>query len=101
MSEPHTEPLIFDDIDFENEIVEVNDMGQFIALMQDWHAKQVATVHHFTEIPPGVEVQVEGEEPFELEGDTLKGFKLGINMALSYLGELPFYAQGDIHGTNH
>ena len=101
MSEPHTEPPIFDDIDFENEIVEVNDMGQFIALMQDWHATQVATVHHFTEMPSGVEVQVEGEEPFLLEGDTLKGFQLGIHMALSYLGELPFYAQGDMNGPCH
>lgn len=83
------------------EIIQISDMGQFIALMQDWHAKQVATVHHFTEIPPGVEVQVEGEEPFLLEGDTLKGFNLGINMALSYLGELPFYAQGSANATQH
>ena len=84
-----------------NEIVHVSDMGQFIALMQDWHTEQVATVHHFLEVPPGIEVQVEGEEPFQLEGDLLKGFKLGIQMALSYLGELPFYAQGDTHGTQH
>ena len=83
------------------ESVNISDMGQFITLMQDWHAKQVATVHHFTEIPPGVEVQVEGEEPFLLEGDTLKGFNLGINMALSYLGELPFYAQGSANATQH
>lgn len=83
------------------EIVQVSNMSQFIALMQDWHATQVATVHHFTEMPSGVEVQVEGEEPFELEGDTLKGFKLGINMALSYLGELPFYAQGSANATQH
>ena len=84
-----------------NEIVHVSDMGQFITLMQDWHTQQVATVHHFLEVPPGIEVQVEGEEPFQLEGDLLKGFKLGIQMALSYLGELPFYAQGDTHGTQH
>ena len=84
-----------------NEIVHVSDMGQFVALMQDWHAKQVATVRHLMEIPSGVEVQVEDEETFPLEGDTLKGFKLGIQMALSYLGELPFYAQGDTHGTQH
>ena len=84
-----------------NEIVHVSDMGQFIALMQDWHTQQVATVRHFMEIPSGVEVQVEDEETFPLEGDTLKGFKLGIQMALMYLGELPFYAQGDTHGTQH
>ena len=84
-----------------NEIVQISDMRQFIALMQDWHTQQVATVRHFMEIPSGVEVQVEDEETFPLEGDTLKGFKLGIQMALSYLGELPFYAQGDTHGTQH
>ena len=84
-----------------NEIVHVSDMGQFITLMQDWHTEQVATVHHFLEVPPGIEVQVEGEEPFQLEGDLLKGFKLGIQMALSYLGELPFSPQGDTHGTQH
>lgn len=84
-----------------NEIVQISDMGQFIALMQDWHTQQVATVRHFMEIPSGVEVQVEDEETFPLEGDTLKGFKLGINMALSYLGELPFYAQGSANATQH
>ena len=87
--------------DQEDEIIQISDMGQFIALMQDWHAKQVATVHHFTEIPPGVEVDMEGEAPFVLDGEILKGFKLGITMALSYLGELPFYAQGDVNGPCH
>ena len=84
-----------------NEIVHISDMGQFITLMQDWHTDQVATVQHFLEVPSGIEVQIEGEPNFLLEGDILKGFKLGIQMALSYLGELPFYAQGSEDATKH
>lgn len=102
MSDPQVEATTpTEEGDGPPEIVHVSDMNQFVGLMQDWHSQQVATVHHFTEIPSGVEVQVEDEPPFTLEGDTLKGFKLGIQMALSYLGTLPFYAQGSANATQH
>ena len=101
MMPPQTDLPTEDTEDSPTEIVNISDMGQFIALMQDWHSNQVATVHHFLEVPSGIEVQIEGEPSFNLEGDILKGFKLGIQMALSYLGELPFYAQGSEDAAKH
>lgn len=68
----------------------VTELREFIPLLQDWHARQVKTVEHFFTVPEGQVVEIEGEPEFALEGDTLKGFKLGLSIALSYLGQLPF-----------
>lgn len=76
-----------------NKLVQINDLDTFIQLLAAWHQKQVATIQHLYEVPPGTEVVVEGSEPFKMEGDILKGFQLGINMAMQYLGTLPFEAE--------
>lgn len=70
--------------------VAITDLDTFIQLLTAWHAKQVATVQHIYEVPVGTEAVIEGEEPFKMEGDILKGFRLGIDMAMQYLGTLPF-----------
>ena len=69
----------------------ITELEEFVPLLADWHQRQVATVLHFQNVPPGMEVQVEGEEEtLILEGKTLEGFRMGISLALSYLGKLPF-----------
>lgn len=69
----------------------ITELEEFVPLLADWHQRQVATVLHFQNVPPGMEVQMEGEEEtLILEGKTLEGFRMGISLALSYLGKLPF-----------
>lgn len=103
MSEQQINTAVSDSADEKEveEIVHVSNMHDFIMLMQDWHAKQVATIEHFNEIPPGTEVAIEGEESFKLEGNARRGFQLGLSMALSYLGTLPFSAELDPDAIRH
>ena len=69
----------------------ITELGEFVSLLADWHQRQVATVLHFQNVPPSTKVQMEDEEEtLILEGKTLKGFRMGISLALSYLGKLPF-----------
>ena len=68
----------------------VTDLDQFIGMLTHWHERQLATVQHLYEVPEGVEVQEEDGQPFKLEGDVLRAFKLGLQMATEYLGVLPF-----------
>lgn len=68
----------------------VESLGEFITLLQTWHTKQIRTVEHFMNVPVGQEVEIEGEPSFTLEGESLKGFHLGLTIALHYLGTLPF-----------
>lgn len=85
----------FDDEDTQNHLDEplfVTTLGDFIPLLQAWHDRQVKTVEHFSNVPEGQEVEIEGEPAFKLEGDAMRGFQLGLSIALSYLGQLPFSA---------
>lgn len=75
------------------EMLDVADMGQFIALLKAWHFKQVATLEHMKNIPTGTEVTAEDEAPFTLEGDTMRAFQMGIDISLAHLGVLPFAAE--------
>lgn len=83
-------------------VIDVQDLGQFVAMLQAWHKKQVATLRHMTTIPVGTQVQVEGEPDLELDGDVYRGYVMGINIALAHLGELPFNAEFvDPDATKH
>ena len=73
--------------------IQVEGLDEFIPLLLEWHQKQVAIVKHLMTVPEGIEVEVEGNEPFTLAGDTLRAFKMGLDMSLHYLGELPFAAE--------
>ena len=78
------------------ELLAVMDLDHFIALLTDWHNRQVATVKHLNNAPQGIKILIgEGEEAKEktLEGEFLEGFQLGIGLALNYLGTLPFMAE--------
>lgn len=79
--------------DIDDEIVPVEDLHKFVDLLVSWHLRRVAICHHFKDIPVGSEIQIEDEEVIVMEGPFLDGFKLGIDMALNQLGELPFVAQ--------
>ena len=74
------------------ELLPVTDLTQCIEVITNWHQVQLATIQHFHEIPPGTEVEVDGI-PLKLEGDVLKGFQVGIQTCMNYLGTLPFEAE--------
>lgn len=70
--------------------VEVESLDMFVKLLSSWHNRKVAVLEHLLKLQGGIEMQV-GEEPsFMLEGDILKGFHAGVNMALMEFGTLPF-----------
>ena len=78
------------------ELLAVNDLDHFITLLTDWHNKQVATIKHLQQVPDGIKVVIgEGAEAQEklMEGDFRDGFTLGLDLALNYLGTLPFMAE--------
>lgn len=69
---------------------QIQSVDEFGGLLFNWHNKQVATVRHFLDVPVGTEVKVGDTEEIVLDGNTLKGYKLGLELALHYLGTLPF-----------
>ena len=71
------------------ETVEVEDLNQFVALLTGWHTNQVAAIRHMLSLPEGATFAVDDKE-LVMVGDTLKGFKLGLEMALMQVGTLPF-----------
>lgn len=80
----------------------IESIDQFGELVTNWHTNAVSTLKHMLDVPTGMEVVIEGEDPFKMEGDIQRGYKLGINIALTYLGALPFSA-GDVpdESTHH
>ena len=76
------------------EMLFITELADFVPILADWHQRQVATVLHFQDVPSGMEVKVEGEEEaLVLEGKVLDGLRMGISLALSYLGRLPFVSE--------
>jgi len=78
------------------DLVAVDDLDHFIALLTDWHSRQVVTVKHLREVPAGMQMIIgDGEDAKEmkLEGERLEGFQLGLDLALNFLGTLPFMAE--------
>ena len=79
-----------------SELLAVTDLDHFITLLTDWHNRQVATVKHLREVPAGMQMIIgDGEDAKEmkLEGERLEGFQLGLDLALNFLGTLPFMAE--------
>lgn len=76
------------------EIINIDSLDKFVKALQMWHSNKVALVKHMKDIPTGTEVSSDNSpEVFTLEGDMLKGFILGLDVALSELGKLPFEAE--------
>lgn len=72
--------------------IEIEDLTQFVRMLSAWHGQKVKTLEHMLEVPDGTEMVVTGDEPYTaiMTGDTLVGFKAGLQLALMELGTLPF-----------
>ena len=74
-----------------------DNLDQFVQVLTIWHADRCKAAQHLLTIPEGSEFEVgnEGEEQTKivLTGDALAAFKLGIQMVMMELGELPFVAE--------
>jgi hypothetical protein len=77
------------------ETVVVQDIDQFIQLLNGWHQDKVKTLEHMLSVPEGTEVRFNDEGPQTLTGDMLKGFVIGLSLGLMELGTLPFAAEMD------
>lgn len=77
------------------ETVVIETLDGFVRALQNWHSNKVQLLKHMQQIPEGTEVTRDDGEPQALEGDLLKGFILGLEVALSEMGELPFEAEVD------
>ena len=70
--------------------VAINDLDLFANIVSAWHGNLMAKLKHILTVPVGMQVQIEDEEPFTLEGPAHKGFLLGMNMAIGEMQNLPF-----------
>lgn len=74
-------------------LLAVQDLDQFVTLLAAWHKKKVDVLKHMQAIPETAEVSLGDGPPIKLTGDFREGFLLGLSLALSELGELPFVAE--------
>ena len=74
-------------------LLAVNDLDQFVQLLASWHTKRIATLKHMQNIPETAEVSLGDAAPVQMTGAFREGFLLGLSVALSELGELPFVAE--------
>lgn len=72
-----------------NAPITVESLDHFARLMAQWHMGRVAQLKHILTVPEGIQFTV-GEEVLILQGDVLKGFKFGVELALIQFKELPF-----------
>ena len=77
------------------EVIMIDTLDGFVKALHHWHHNKVQVIKHLQSIPEGTEVSKESEEPFVLTGDALKGFVMGLQVALEEIGELPFEAEID------
>lgn len=75
------------------ETVSIDSLDQFVRALLAWHSNKVQMLQHMQHIPEGTEVTSEHTAPKVLEGDFRDGFILGLKVALSEMGELPFEAE--------
>lgn len=75
------------------ETVSIESLDQFVRALQLWHSKKVSILNHLLTIPEGTEVSGEDGGYKVLEWDYREGFILGLKVALSEIGELPFEAE--------
>ena len=74
----------------QDQIPEVIDAQEhLIPLLMNWHENKVNVLKHLQGIPEGTEVLINDTETVLLSGDLMKGFHLGISVALIELGTLP------------
>ena len=82
-----------------NQIEEITTISQLSQLVATWYDNQIAILDQLKGVPAGTQVQVgdkEANETYVLEGDVLTGYLLGLNLALSNIGSLPFIMMGGV-----
>ena len=77
----------------EAETFPITDVNHFAQLVVAWHKRHVMRVAHYLNIPDGIEVKIDEDQPIVLTGDAYKAFLIAINLALNELGTLPFVAE--------
>jgi hypothetical protein len=75
--------------------VEVENLDMFVKLLTQWHETKVKVLEHMLQIPEGTEVEYAESESKPLSGDLHQGFIIGLTVALSELGILPFVTQSE------
>lgn len=73
--------------------LEIRDLDHFIGLLTRWHTHKVDLIKKLHEIPETASVSINDGEVYQVTGDFREGFKLGLSLALSELGSLPFVAE--------
>ena len=80
-----------------SETIPVESLDQFVMILTAWHSEKCQVVQHLLTIPEGSEFEVgnddEEKTKIVLTGDALAAFKLGVEMAMMQMGELPFVAE--------
>jgi hypothetical protein len=77
----------------EVETVMIDSLDQFVRALQQWHSNKVQVLKHMQSVPEGTEVSDNTGKTYLLEGAYRDGFILGLTVALSEMGELPFEAE--------
>lgn len=75
------------------DILEIKDLDHFVGMLTRWHTHKVAVLKHMLEVPRDAEVTLNDGVPRKLDGPFRDGFELGVTLALSELGKLPFVAE--------
>lgn len=75
-----------------DELVTINSMNAFAALVATWHRSKMEKLQHLLTVPDGTTFEI-GDEKLVLETEALKGFKFGVELSIMQLGELPFVVE--------
>jgi hypothetical protein len=77
-----------------DEMVDVQSVDQFAAMITHWHAGMLARLRNLREIPFGTLITLienDGSETkVKLKGDGMKGFQGALNAAIAEIESLPF-----------
>ena len=77
----------------DQDMLQIDDLDQFVKHLTLWHNAKVAMLNHMLKVPEGTEAELNEGEKIILNGDMLKGFRVGVTLGLTELGTLPFVAE--------
>lgn len=79
----------------EVDLLQVEDIDQFARLITGWHRRKIAMLEHMLSVPAGTEVSLNNGQMAPLQGDLHTGYLIGLTLALTEMGALPFAAELD------
>lgn len=77
----------------EKQTMMIETLDDFVRMLTQWHSSKVAQLNHMKTVPEGSGVALDDGPEKILTGDLREGFILGLTLALSQLGTLPFEAE--------